>query len=96
MEIVDTKTSVHPHTANNVSLFESIDTIMKKHYDVYIMMTSFFLILIFSFTGMWAFTEKIGDGSWNEQIFVGSGIGVIAACITFVIMLILTFVRGWK
>ncbi|ACT94339.1 hypothetical protein [Dyadobacter fermentans] len=69
---------------------------MKKHYDVIIMMTSFFLIFVFFFTGVWAFSEKIGDGSWNEQIFIGSGIGVVVAIVTFIVSLIWTFVRGWK
>ncbi|SEI66767.1 hypothetical protein SAMN05216327_103149 [Dyadobacter sp. SG02] len=69
---------------------------MKKHYDVIIMMTSFFLIFLFFFTGIWAFSENIGDGSWNERIFVGSTIGVVVAIGTFIISLIWTFIRSWK
>lgn len=69
---------------------------MKKHYDVVIMKVSFFLIFLFFFTGIWAFTEFIGDGSWNERIFIGSGIGIAVAITTFIISLIWTFVRRWK
>ena len=56
---------------------------MKKQH--IIMVTSFFLIFLFFFTGIWAFTEYIGDGSWNERIFVGSGIGMLASIVAFVI-----------
>jgi uncharacterized membrane protein (DUF485 family) len=69
---------------------------MKKHYNFAIMMTSFFLIFFFFFTGIWAFTGNIGDGSWNETIFFGSYIGSIVAIVTFIISLIWTIFRGWK
>lgn len=57
------------------------------------MITSFFLIFLFYFTAMWAFTEEIGDGSWNERIFVGSGIGILVAIASFVISVIWGFVK---
>ncbi len=64
---------------------------MKKQY--ILMVTSFFLIFLFFFTGIWAFTEYIGDGSWNERIFVGSGIGVLASIATFIISVIWGFIK---
>jgi uncharacterized membrane protein (DUF485 family) len=57
------------------------------------MITSFFLIFLFCFTGIWAFTEHIGDGSWNERIFVGSGIGILVAIATFIISVIWGFIK---
>lgn len=69
---------------------------MKKHYDVYIMVTSFFLIILFFITGVWAFSENIGDGSWNDEIFLFSFIAVKVSAITFIAALIWTFIRGWK
>ncbi len=69
---------------------------MKKHYDVVIMVTSFFLIFLFFFTGVWAYAEEIGDGSWNDEIFLISGVGVAVAVVTFIVSLVWTFVRGWK
>lgn len=60
------------------------------------MMTSFFLIFFFFFTAIWAFSEYIGDGSWNERIFIGSWIGVFLSIAAFVISVIWAFIKGWQ
>ncbi|WP_291042559.1 hypothetical protein [Dyadobacter sp. 50-39] len=69
---------------------------MRKHYDVAIMMISFFIFFVFVFMSAWAFSEKIGDGSWNGTIFMVSSIGIVVSPVIFVISLIWTFIRGWK
>jgi len=61
-----------------------------------IIITSFFLILFFWFMGVLAFTEKIGDGSWNDDVFFGSTIGILAAIGTFIISLIMLLFESWR
>lgn len=67
---------------------------MERRY--VIMITSFALIFIFLFTGIWAFTEYIGDGSWNERIFIGSGIGAGASIVVFLGSAIWSIVKGLR
>lgn len=60
------------------------------------MIISFFLTFIFYILAIWAFTEYIGDGSWNETILIGSGIGVIVSIITFLSSAIWSIVKGLR
>ncbi|CAG5072859.1 hypothetical protein DYBT9623_04399 [Dyadobacter sp. CECT 9623] len=60
-----------------------------------IIVTSFFLIIILCFIAGWAYFEKIGDGSWNEEIFVWSTSGMLIAMATFGISLILLIIKVW-
>lgn len=65
---------------------------MERRY--VIMIISFFLIFIFYIIAIWAFTEYIGDGAWNERILIGIGAGL--SIITFIVSVIWAIVKGLK
>lgn len=58
-----------------------------------VIVTSFILIPVFWFIAILAFTEKIGDGSWNSNIFLWSSIGMLAAIAVFVFSLIILLIE---
>lgn len=60
------------------------------------MIISFFLIPIFYVIAIWAFMEHIGDGSWNERIFIGSWAGVALSIAAFLSSVIWAIVKGLR
>ena len=58
-----------------------------------VIVTSFILTLIFWFVFIWSYTEEIGDGSWNGNVFFWSGTGMLAATAVFVFSLIIALIE---
>lgn len=58
-----------------------------------VIVTSFILILVCWLVAVWSYAEKIGDGSWNSNIFYVSSIGMLGAIVVFVFSLIILLIE---